>query len=415
MTSSSLVVPPGKDPADALTSGTAPLSGESYAISPSTVLFFGKCHRAFFFRKVLRLKEPPDPTLGLGRCAHKGSEVALLEHVRAEAVGPVALEPALRAYNEAWFAEGMSDPALYADGRQMVEDYVRDQGVLDHRDVAAVEMPFEITIGRHRLRGIIDRVDVVDRYTVRVIDLKSNMRLHTADELRDHTQMLLYGHAAKVLWPWAKNVELRLWMLRHRVQQEVPADPHRIRGAVALAEATADQILREKDFAPTVGSHCAYCSYRQQCSAYAEALAGDTIPDQASADDVEKLTRERESLVSVGSIVEKRKKQIDRLLMQRLKTQRSILTPSIEYTTYNSKSLEYPVDETVAELAKVTGWTREQVMARITTVDSGALKDVLQEIGQSKGTAQASLVEANLHALAKVTQTPRLWAKRLPR
>jgi putative RecB family exonuclease len=415
MTSTSLATPSRESPAQALTAGPAPASAESYTISPSTVLLFGRCHRAFFFRKVLRLMEAPDPTLGLGRCAHKGGEVAVLEHLRAEAVGPVALEPALRAYNEAWFAEGMSDPALYADGRQMVEDYVRDHGVLDHRDVLAVEKPFEISIGRHKVRGIIDLVQAVDRYTVRVIDLKSNMRLHTADELRGHTQMFLYAHAARILWPWARNVELRLWMLRHRVQQEVPADPHRIRGAVALAEATADQILREKDFAPTLGSHCGYCGYRQQCSAYAEALAGDRIPDHASADDVDQLTRERESLVTIGSIVEKRKKQIDRLLMQRLKVQRSILTPSIEYTTYNSKSFEYPVDETVAELATATGWTREQVMARITTVDGGALKDVLQELGQTKGTAQASLIEANLHAIAKVTQTPRLWAKRLPR
>jgi putative RecB family exonuclease len=385
--------------------------------SPSSVLLFGNCRRAFQFRKVLRLSETAetDSPLGLGRSVHTGAEDAVREHLAAERSGPLSVTTAVAGFQRQWFAEGMSDPSLYAEGLAMVENLVADQGVLDHRDVLAVEKQFEVPIGRHRLRGIFDRVDAVDRRTIRVIDYKSNQRLFTADELQKHLQLSLYEHAARILWPWAERVELQLWMLRFRLQQRTSRTPDQVRAAVSLAEATCDAILRETEFAPTLSSSCGYCGYRQHCSAYADAVAGNGIPGAADVNDVEGLAAEREKLVTIAGLIEKRRKKIDGIIMKRLKDQRSILTPTIEYTTYNTKSYEYPVADTLDELAQAAGWTREQIAERIIKVDNGALKDLVQEVGIEKGAAHAALVEANLQALADVTQTPRLWAKRLSR
>jgi hypothetical protein len=191
--------------------------------------------------------------------------------------------------------------------------------------------------------------------------------------------------------------------------------PDQVRAALARAEAICEAIVQETAFQPTVSASCAYCGYRQHCAAYADVLAGKAVPGRADAANVDDLSDEREQLVTVERLVEKRRKEIDRVLMKHLKQQPEIVTKHVRYSTFNTKSYEYPVEETLDELAQLTGWTREQVAARIVAVDNGALKDVIAEIGRTKGAAHAALVEANLQAIATISQSPRLWAKRLDR
>jgi putative RecB family exonuclease len=386
--------------------------------SNSKVELFLSCRWAYHARYHRKLVELPATPLGLGRAVHRGAEVVVSEHVAAEKDGPLSAERALEVYTQAWLAEGLSDPSSYLEGRAMIEGLVADEGRLDHRQVVAVERPFQIPVGRHWLRGIFDRVQVVvgpDGLTLVIIDYKSNRRLYTAQELGEHLQMSLYSAAARILWPWAKRIVLVLWMLRHRVRQETTRTVEEERAALALVEGTCEAIIDETEFAPRLSARCTYCGYRAQCPAYAEVLAGTVTPQRIDTADVTEVSREREQLVAIERIVEKRRKELDGILMTHLEHAPEILTPDVRYRLYNSESFDYPFDATVDELALQTGSPRDAIAARIGTVDKKALSKVMKQIGRSHGAAHADMVEANLQAQAKVSISPRLWATPLSR
>ena len=62
---------------------------------------------------------------------------------------------------------------VFAEGLAILRRFIAEQGVVDHRDVLAVEKEFRLPVGPFEVLGFIDRVDWIDDETVEVIDYKT--------------------------------------------------------------------------------------------------------------------------------------------------------------------------------------------------------------------------------------------------
>jgi RecB family exonuclease len=144
---------------------------------------------------------PSEPSIALifGKMIHAVLERLLREVVEEEHVGALSEERALKFYRQAWAASRLSGMDVFAEGFSIIREFVREQGVVNHRDVLAIEHEFHLPVGCFEVLGYMDRVDCIDNETIEIIDYKSNYLLFTREELDSSLQMSLYELAARKL------------------------------------------------------------------------------------------------------------------------------------------------------------------------------------------------------------------------
>lgn len=148
----------------------------------------------------------------------------------------------------------------------MVRDWWEAEPALSWPDVLAVEYPFEVAIGDHRIRGYIDRIDRVDG-GIAIIDYKTGGRMAKIEAMAEDLQLATY-HLAAVRDPqlvaFGPPMSLQLRYLRkgERREQAITAD-HAQQTEARILD-TAARILRE-DFEPSVEADCEYCDFRRLC------------------------------------------------------------------------------------------------------------------------------------------------------
>jgi DNA helicase-2/ATP-dependent DNA helicase PcrA len=133
-------------------------------------------------------------------------------------------------------------------------------------EVVAVEYPFEIMVGDHRVRGVIDRIDRVPG-GLAIVDYKTGSRVPKAEEVAENLQLATYHLAATRdphLMAVGPPVSLQLCYLRSgaRPAQAITADHAAVTEQRILD--TAARILAE-DFEPSVEAECEYCDFWRLC------------------------------------------------------------------------------------------------------------------------------------------------------
>jgi putative RecB family exonuclease len=346
-----------------------------------------------------------------GTAIHVALERLIREVIDQEYVGPLSEERAIDLYRTAWNFEGLTGLELFQEGLQIIKDFVRAEGHVDHRDILAVEKEFELTIGRFTVIGYIDRVDYVDEQTIRIVDYKSNRQLFTRDDVDFSLQMSLYQLAARQLWPWAKNVKLTFWMLRHGVQQHTTRTEEQLDAARNYVQALGEALETSTEFPARLNPNCVYCDHRKSCPTYASALQGkrDFICEDQS--DLEAVAREREEVARLSKVLYARKEELDAVLKAHLKEHDELVLAGTRYRVFNVTSLEHPLDSTLTLLGDATGKSREELIERLAAVDKKALDALLKELGKALEKPRLALLKAELEARASKRFTPRLWAK----
>ena len=147
----------------------------------------------------------------------------------------------------------------------MIRSFVQSQGVVNARNILAVEQEFKFEAGRFQIMGFIDRVDVIDEETIEIVDYKTNRMLFTRDEVDNNLQLSLYEIAARELWPWVKNVRLSFEMLRHGIRMTTERTPEELLRALYYAESVGEMTEAATEFPAKLNSNCVYCDHRKQC------------------------------------------------------------------------------------------------------------------------------------------------------
>ena len=380
-------------------------------LSYSRLSRFETCPLSYRLHYIEKKQAEPGLPLRFGKTIHAVLERLIKEVVDDERTGPLSEERAIELYREAWGAEQLTGMDVFAEGLAILRRFIADQGVVDHRDVLAIEKEFRLPVGPFEVLGFIDRVDWIDDETVEVIDYKTNHQLFTRDEVDTSLQMSLYEVAVRRLWPWAKKVKLTFWMLRHGVRQETTRTEEQLADALAYVETLGRQTETATEYPARLNTNCSYCDHRKQCPAYADALKGKREFIVEDLADLEGVAREREEVARLAKALYARKEELEDILKAQLKERDELVLGGVRYRMFATTSLEYPLEPTLSLLADATGLSREEVLGKLGAIDKKALDALLKSLGKKLDKPRVSLLKAELEAHADKRMSPRLWAK----
>lgn len=380
-------------------------------LSYSRLSRFETCPLSYRLHYIEKKQAEPGLPLRFGKTIHAVLERLIKEVVDDERTGPLSEERAIELYREAWGAEQLTGMDVFAEGLAILRRFIAEQGVVDHRDVLAIEKEFRLPVGPFEVLGFIDRVDWIDDETVEVIDYKTNHQLFTRDEVDTSLQMSLYEVAVRRLWPWAKKVKLTFWMLRHGVRQVTTRTEEQLADALAYVETLGRQTETATEYPARLNTNCSYCDHRKQCPAYAEALKGKREFIVEDLADLEGVAREREEVARLAKALYARKEELEDILKAQLKERDELVLGGVRYRMFATTSLDYPLEPTLTLLADATGLSRDEVLGKLGAIDKKALDALLKSLGKKLDKPRVSLLKAELEAHADKRMSPRLWAK----
>ena len=380
-------------------------------LSYSRLSRFETCPLSYRLHYIEKKQAEPGLPLRFGKTIHAVLERLIKEVVDDERTGTLSEERAIELYREAWGAEQLTGMDVFAEGLAILRRFIAEQGVVDHRDVLAIEKEFRLPVGPFEVLGFIDRVDWLDDETVEVIDYKTNHQLFTRDEVDTSLQMSLYEVAVRRLWPWAKKVKLTFWMLRHGVRQQTTRTEEQLADALAYVETLGRQTETATEYPARLNTNCSYCDHRKQCPAYAEALKGKREFIVEDLADLEGVAREREEVARLAKALYARKEELEDILKAQLKERDELVLGGVRYRMFATTSLDYPLEPTLSLLADATGLSRDEVLGKLGAIDKKALDALLKSLGKKLDKPRVSLLKAELEAHADKRMSPRLWAK----
>ncbi len=380
-------------------------------LSYSRLSRFETCPLSYRLHYIEKKQAEPGLPLRFGKTIHAVLERLIKEVVDDERTGTLSEERAIELYREAWGAERLTGMDVFAEGLAILRRFIAEQGVVDHRDVLAIEKEFRLPVGPFEALGFIDRVDWIDDETVEVIDYKTNRQLFNRDEVDTSLQMSLYEVAARRLWPWVKKVKLTFWMLRHGVRQETTRTEEQLADALAYVETLGRQTETATEYPARLNTNCSYCDHRKQCPAYADALKGKREFIVEELADLEGVAREREEVARLAKALYARKEELEDILKAQLKEKDELVLGGVRYRMFATTSVEYPLEPTLSLLANATGLSHDEVLGKLGAIDKKALDALLKALGKKLDKPRVSLLKAELEAHADKRMSPRLWAK----
>ncbi len=129
----------------------------------------------------------------------------------------------------------------------------------------AVERPFTLHLGPHRVHGRIDRVDRLAQGGFGLVDYKTGAPPSGGADEDGRLVMRLYLAGARDAWQVEPRVATLEYVLEGENRRENP-DGTEIAAAVELAHSTLDEIAAGR-FEPRPSWACRTCDYRLLCPA----------------------------------------------------------------------------------------------------------------------------------------------------
>ena len=252
-------------------------------ISHSRLKSWLTCRLRFFYEKVLGLKAPATPALQVGKAVHAGLQHYHLARWQGGDTSPEATQ---QAYAKAYGELEAQDPVDYGDkdrqecvdtGSRVLEAYMGSELAADPRRILDVEAYLRREGGDLPL-PLVGVLDLVVEGNVPV-DFKT---VATTPCLEDEAwQNELQMTAYHLLMQDATGEEpgppelIYLAKLKTPkvIRQVLPkVDQPQIDRFRALADAYTEGVSRE-EYYPSPGMQCRWCSFRNQCAAWAGSKA----------------------------------------------------------------------------------------------------------------------------------------------
>ncbi|HWF15476.1 MAG TPA: PD-(D/E)XK nuclease family protein [Acidimicrobiales bacterium] len=249
-------------------------------LSPSKVSAFTSCPLAFRFSQIERRPEPPSAPAVKGTLVHAALERLFWHHPAGERTPAAAALELGRAWDALQSDEevvelGLDEDAAAAfldDAGHLVENYFLLEDP-NEASAVGVELGVETKIDGLRLRGIIDRLDVLPDGRLIVVDYKTGRAPSERFERGSLGGVQTYALLCESMLGQAP-AEVRLLYLRQPLAITAVASDQTIRGQRKRAVAVWSAIERAcdaEDFRPNVGPLCDYCNFKSSCPAFAAA------------------------------------------------------------------------------------------------------------------------------------------------
>jgi putative RecB family exonuclease len=247
-------------------------------LTPSKVSAFTSCPLAFRFSQIERRPEPPSPAAVKGTLVHAALERLFWHHpagkrTQAAAAHELGLAWDALREDEEVVELGLDNDAAASfldDARRLVDNYFLLEDPNGARAVG-VELGVETQLDGLRLRGIIDRLDVMPDGRLIVVDYKTGRAPSERFERGSLGGVQTYALLCESMLGQAP-AEVRLLYLRAPLAITAVASEQTIRGQRKRAAAVWTAIERAcnaEDFRPNVGPLCDYCNFKASCPAFA--------------------------------------------------------------------------------------------------------------------------------------------------
>ena len=175
-----------------------------------------------------------------------------------------------RIYDKNWIDEWYEDKnqkdGYYKLGKQIIKDFYSEFSknppkILMVNNAPALELPFNLKIGEHTIRGRIDRLDDLGG-EVAIIDYKTGAAKEKMNP-ESKEQLLIYQIAAEEIFK-LKPKELVYHYLEENKKASFLGTE---KDKQDLKEKIVEEVeaIKASDFAPTPGWQCGFCDFRDIC------------------------------------------------------------------------------------------------------------------------------------------------------
>ncbi len=240
-----------------------PRRGEGLLLSASDIETYRTCPLKYKFARVFRIPQEPTLNQRFGILVHQ-----VLERFHAGESPGATLPELLGLLDQGWrrggFGDSEQEKQLHTKAEQaLIRYHERFQG--EDAEPVWFERAFTFELGRHTVRGRVDRVDRMPDGAYELIDYKTGRPKKAAD-LREDVQLALYSVAAVQAWDLEAAHQAYYYVLD---DAKVPVD-----WAEEDREWITETVLEVADgitgqgFEPTPSfAACSICDYRIACPA----------------------------------------------------------------------------------------------------------------------------------------------------
>jgi superfamily I DNA/RNA helicase/RecB family exonuclease len=241
-----------------------PKRGEGLVLSASDIETYRTCPLKYKFARVLRIPSEPTINQRFGIAVHQ----VLDRYHQLEVGGRPSLEELLGLLDGAWrrggFGSSDEERQLYDKAVAALRRYHERFGEEDSEPVW-FEKSFTFRMGRHTLRGRVDRVDKLADGGYELIDYKTGFP-KTRSQLREDVQLSLYAVGAREAWQLDAERQTYHYVLD---DAKIPVPTDEIdRDWIAEAVMTVADGISSQGFEPTPSyAACSVCDFRIACPA----------------------------------------------------------------------------------------------------------------------------------------------------
>ena len=255
-----------------------PVGAEGGAVRPGIgdrqlSLSFGQindyleCPARYRYAHMIRIPTPASHQMAYGRALHAAVQGFHRRQMRKE---PMSLEELHAELDANWESVGFltreHEEARRRSARDALARFWREQQA-DPARPAAVEQEFTVVLGRDRVRGRYDRVDVDPDGRVSITDYKSSDVRDPSTAGRRARESLQLGIYA-LAWERQHGKppdELSLHFLESGLVGRSEASERRLERAQARVVSAADGIRAGNFTATPAASRCGFCPFREIC------------------------------------------------------------------------------------------------------------------------------------------------------
>jgi DNA helicase-2/ATP-dependent DNA helicase PcrA len=237
-----------------------PRRGDGVVLSASDIDTYRTCPLKYKFARVFRIPQEPTLHQRFGILVH---QVLERFHARDSSTLPELLGLLDAGWRRGGFGDSEEERQLRGKASSALTRY-HERFQSEDTQPVWFERSFTFKLGRHVLRGRVDRVDRLPGGEYELIDYKTG-RPKSADQLADDVQLSLYAVGAREAWRLDASRQAYYYLLDDQ-KVAVGADD-RAEWVTEVASEVAEGI-QSQGFEPTPSfGACSICDYRLVCPA----------------------------------------------------------------------------------------------------------------------------------------------------
>lgn len=285
-------------------------------LSASSVKLYEQCPLRYHARYELGKKSGSTPQIGAGLIAHKILEL----YYR-----PDSKLTKEECFNEACKSEFCPDREQFEAAKKMAFDLISEEP-REITNAITTELNFEFYLESGACaHGFIDRLDLFNSNTIRIVDYKTGEFSPSVEELAEDHQTNIYA-----AWVFLNekfndidNVLFNYKYIRTGLQKTIKINREQTNKYLEYFDHIFHAIRNDEKHLPHLNSFCWNCEHRGDCNEYKSSFAivktiGCSVSDDISSLSAEELVDAYNNASNISTCIDKEKKLISSWLVSML-------------------------------------------------------------------------------------------------